>query len=91
MVQRKVRIVLLPSAKFDLKEIVEYIAAESPRYALIERNRILSVIKKLSGNQLIGKVFEYNSVELRQLIFKHYLIIYRIKSTNLVEILTSIS
>ncbi|HMG09536.1 MAG TPA: type II toxin-antitoxin system RelE/ParE family toxin [Mucilaginibacter sp.] len=83
-----VKIIILPSAKIDLKEIVNFIAKGSPKFAQLEKFLIIEAIEKLFDFPDLGKPFDYKSVNARQLIFKNYLIIYRQKTESILEILT---
>ena len=83
-----VRIEILPTAKTDLKEIVDFIAQGSRRYAKLEKQLIINAISQLLDFPDMGKLFDYRSVDARQLVFKNYLIIYRYKTESILEILT---
>ena len=83
-----VRIEILPTAKTDLKEIVDFIAQGSRRYAKLEKQLIINAINQLLDFPDMGKPFDYRSVDARQLVFKNYLIIYRYKTESILEILT---
>jgi plasmid stabilization system protein ParE len=82
-----VKIVILPSAKVDLKEIVSFIAKGSPKYAQLEKMLIINAIEKLCDFPGLGRPFDYKSVNARQFVFRNYLIIYRFKTDILMEIL----
>ena len=83
-----VKIVFSKIARFDLKEIVDYIKRDSVKYALLEKKKIIHAIDKLSYQPLMGKqVPELNS-NYRELIFGNYLIIYKIVSDKQINILT---
>lgn len=84
MVQRKLRLKILPTAISDLKEIASYIALNSPKYAKIEVDRIIAFLRKIPTHPLKGKSFFYKNIEAHQLIFKHYLIIYKIDDSFIV-------
>ncbi|MDB5032151.1 type II toxin-antitoxin system RelE/ParE family toxin [Mucilaginibacter sp.] len=83
-----VRIEILPTAKIDLKEIVDFIAQGSNRYAVLEKQLIINAINQLLDFPNLGKPFDYKSIDARQLVFKNYLIIYRYKTETVLEILT---
>lgn len=76
----------MPSAKIDLKEIVNFIAKGSPKYALLEKFLIIKAIERLYDFPDLGKPFDYKSINARQIVFRNYLIIYRFKSEFLIEI-----
>jgi toxin ParE1/3/4 len=86
--RRRVKIDILPTARFDLKEIVAFIAQGSIKYARLEKQLIIQAIDQLAYFPELGTPFTYRSVDARQLVFKNYLIIYRFKNANLLEILT---
>ena len=88
MAKRRIKIEILPTAKTDLKEIVDFIAQGSLRYAALEKKLIINTINKLVDFPQLGTPFEYRSVNARQFVFRNYLIIYRLKTENLIEILS---
>ncbi|MDR3695679.1 type II toxin-antitoxin system RelE/ParE family toxin [Mucilaginibacter sp.] len=89
MAKRKlVAIQILPVAKQDLQEIVDFIAQGSIKYANLEKRLIIEAINRLYYFPELGTPFSYKSVEARQLVFRNYLIIYRFKTEQLIEILT---
>lgn len=72
----------------DLKEIFDYIAEDSFRYATITTNKIYQRIQPVSDNPLLGKVVpEFGDNSIRELIEGNYRIIYRIKSEIQVDVL----
>ena len=76
-----VNIKLELDAKEDLKQIEEYISKDSIYYAnktiegIIERTKYLLMFPYMGR-----KIPEYNNVNLRELIYKSYRIIYRVNS-----------
>ena len=76
MVQRKLRLKILPTAVSDLKEITSYIAKDSINYARIEYKRIITFLNKIPLQPLMGKEFHYKSIKAYQLVFRNYIIIY---------------
>lgn len=76
-------------AKFDLKEISDYIAKDSKRYAEFEVKRIRKRTEILKKFIFAGKINEEKGDEnIRELIEKNYRIIYRIVNKQRVDILT---
>ena len=76
-----VSIVFSKTARFDLKEIVDYIKRDSTKYALLEKKKIRDAIDKLRIQPLLGRVVpELNNEVFRELIFRNYRIIYEIVS-----------
>jgi addiction module RelE/StbE family toxin len=86
--RRSIKIVILPTAKTDLTEIVDYIAQGSRKYAQLEKFLIVKAIEKLYSQPDLGKPFIHKSTNARQLVFKNYLIIYRYKTEFLLEIMS---
>lgn len=88
MAKRRVTIEILPTAKRDLQEIVDFIAQGSRKYANLEKHLIVNAINQLLYFPDLGNPFDYKSTKARQLVFKNYLIIYRYKTDNILEILS---
>jgi toxin ParE1/3/4 len=82
-----VKVIILPTAKIDLKEIVNYIAKDSPKYARLEKFLIIKAIEKLYTNPHLGVPFDYKSINARSIVFRNYFIIYRYKTELLLEII----
>ncbi len=83
-----VKIVWTELSILDLKEIFDYIAANSDRYAAITTNRIYQRVQVIVNNPFSGKIVpEFNENSIRELIEGNYRIIYRIKSEIQVDIL----
>jgi plasmid stabilization system protein ParE len=83
-----VQIKWLVSAKTDLKEIYEYIALDSKRYAKLQVQRIRGATAILKSYPEAGKiVLEINNSEIRELVEGNYRIVYRTVSPNLIHIL----
>jgi toxin ParE1/3/4 len=73
-----VRIKWLKSAKLDLKEIYEFIAPDSKRYARFQVEKIQKRTEILKVGNVVGKkVIEINDENIRELIEGNYRIIYR--------------
>ena len=83
-----VQIVWLINAKTDLKEIYEFIAPDSKRYARLQIERIKNCTKVLKLQPQIGKIVqEINQSEIRELIEGNYRILYRIITIEKIHIL----
>ena len=83
-----VRIRWLKSARFDLKEICEFIALDSKRYSRFQVEKIQRKTQILKQRNIIGKkVSEINDENVRELIEGDYRIIYRIISKNEIHII----
>jgi len=73
----------------DLENIYEYISRDSIRYARIHIIRIRDRAKILKKYPKSGRIVpEFGDETLRELLMGTYRIIYRIKTENLVEIIT---
>ncbi len=83
-----VQIKWLVSSKSDLKEIYEFIANDSKRYAKLQIQRIISHTQIIKSNLEIGKMLiELNRYEIREIVEGNYRIIYKIIDENEVHIL----
>ncbi|MDP2889212.1 MAG: type II toxin-antitoxin system RelE/ParE family toxin [Bacteroidota bacterium] len=83
-----VKIVWTELSLLDLKEIFDYIAANSFRYATITTDKIYQRVQIIADNPFTGKIVnEFNVKSIRELIEGKYRIIYRIKTNNQVDIL----
>ncbi len=72
----------------DLKEIFDYIAEDSVRYASITTNKIYERAQVLAHNPYVGRVvLEFGDKHVRELIEGNYRIVYRIKSEQQIDIL----
>jgi toxin ParE1/3/4 len=83
-----VKIVWTEISIADLKEIFDYIADDSDRYASLTTNKIYQRVQMISDNPFSGRIVpEFNEKLIRELIEGNYRIIYRIKSEIQVDIL----
>lgn len=83
-----VKIVWTELSLFDLKEIFDYIAVNSQRYATITTNKIYQRVQVIADNPYTGKIVdEFNEKSIRELIEGKYRIVYRIKTNSQVDIL----
>ena len=74
----------------DLKEICKFIALDSPFYAKMFSERVFEMVEHLESFPEIGRpVTESEDLNVRELIYKGYRIIYQIKG-NYLEIITVI-
>lgn len=72
----------------DLKEIFDYIAVNSDRYASLTTYKIYQRVQILADNPFSGRIVpEFNKNPIRELIEGNYRIIYRIKSEIQIDIL----
>lgn len=83
-----VKIVWTELSLLDLKEIFDYIAANSQRYATITTNKIYQKVQVIAENPFTGKIVdEFNEKSIRELIEGKYRIIYKTKTNSQVDIL----
>lgn len=83
-----VKIIWTELSTLDLKEIFDYIAENSHRYAAITTNKIYQRVQVIAINPFLGRIVnEFNDNSIRELIEGNYRIIYKIKSDNQVDIL----
>ena len=76
-----VNIELKQNAKEDMRQIKEYISRDSIYYANKTIEEIIKRIKNLSLFPYIGrKIPEYNNINLREIIYKSYRILYKVNS-----------
>jgi plasmid stabilization system protein ParE len=84
-----VKIVWTDLSVIELKEIYDYISLDSKSYAKNQVERIKRKTSILKSMPQIGKfVSELKKKEFRELIEGNYRIIYRIRTKELVEIVT---
>ncbi len=75
-------------ARDDLREIVKYIAQDSPDYAKFFAQKIITYVKNLKSFPRVGRSLkEVANPDIRQLIYQNYRIIYQIQN-DVVEIIT---
>lgn len=83
-----VQIKWLKDAKVDLKEIYDYIALDSKRYAKLQVERIKECTQVLELQPNIGKeISEIQDVKIREIVQGNYRVIYRIMSKKELHIL----
>jgi plasmid stabilization system protein ParE len=83
-----VKIVWTEISIIDLKEIFDFIADDSVRYATITTNRIYQRAQEIIDNPYLGRIVpEFNEKFVRELVEGNYKIIYRIKSNIQIDIL----
>jgi addiction module RelE/StbE family toxin len=83
-----VKVVWTELSTTDLKEIFDYIAEDSVRYATITTNKIYYRVQPLCENPFMGRMVpEINKKDIRELIEGSYRIIYRLKNDSEIDIL----
>lgn len=76
-----VKIVWTELSTEDLKEIFEYIAKDSTRYASITVNKIYTRAQDIIDNPHLGRIVpEINVNTIREVISGHYRVIYKIRN-----------
>jgi toxin ParE1/3/4 len=84
-----VKIVWTDLSVFELKDIYDYIAIDSKRYAKNQVDRIKAKTLVLKTMPECGRIVpELENSEIRELIEGNYRIVYRIKTNDYIEILT---
>lgn len=82
------RIIWAPQAIEDVEAIRAYVARDSPHYADLLVERLVSAVARLEANPLSGRVVpEVGDDALREVIHGNYRIVYRVR-LDLVEIVT---
>jgi toxin ParE1/3/4 len=80
------RVIWAPRAISGLEEICGYIAEDSALYARVFAQHIVARIKTIAQFPNAGRVVpEYRRLDIRELIFQNYRIVYRVKP-DVVEI-----
>jgi toxin ParE1/3/4 len=80
------QIIWSPKAVENLDAICAFIAEDSPYYASLTANKILKLIDNLSVFPESGRIVpEYYNHNIREIIYKSYRIVYRIKE-DIIEI-----
>jgi toxin ParE1/3/4 len=74
----------------DLKSIAEYISKDSVKYAALTIEKIIDVTKYIENSPRIGRMVPEvgRNDKIREIIFGNYRIIYKISSTETINILT---
>jgi plasmid stabilization system protein ParE len=84
----QIKIVWSRRALSDIEEIISYISRDSEQYAVNFASKIVETIEKAGLFPEIGRIVpEYNDSELRELIYRNYRIVYKIKP-QMIEIVT---
>ena len=83
-----VKIVWTELSILDLKEIFDYIADDSNRFASITANRIYNRVQPISDNPYMGRMVpQFSKKSIREIIDGNYRIIYLVRSNSKVDIL----
>ena len=85
------KVVWTEKASNHLQAIHEYIAKDSPVYAYRFVRSLVKATAKLEAMHSCGRIVpEFNDVNLREVIFQNYRIVYSIRSRNAIPILAVI-
>ena len=83
-----VSIVWTEASVSDMKEIFDFIASDSKRYAEITNYKIFQRVQDLIFNPKLGRIVpEFNNSLIRELIEGRYRIIYKIKNEKQVDVI----
>lgn len=83
-----VKLVWTELSREDLKEIFDYIAEDSKRYASITINKIYNRAQDIIENPYAGRVVpELDTEKIREVIMGNYRIVYKIVSSERADIL----
>ena len=75
------KLIWSPQALHDLERIRDYIAADSPRYAVLVIERIIAGVERLGSFPESGRIVpERNDSQIREVIVRPYRVVYRLRS-----------
>ncbi len=79
------RLIWSETALRDLEQLASYIAADSPHWAEATLARIIATAEKATAFPASGRVVpEYDDPDVREVLWRHYRIIYAIGAGELV-------
>ena len=82
------KLIWSPQALHDLERIRDYIAADSPRYAVLVIERVIAGVERLGSFPESGRIVpERNDSQIREVIVRPYRVVHRLRP-GLVEIAT---
>lgn len=71
-------------ANQDLEEIADFIAKDSPFYAINFVEKVLQYVERLTDFPELGRIVpEFNQENIRELIFHNYRIVYKLENDNI--------
>jgi len=74
------QIVLSPSARRDLRDIIRYISLDSPERAVAFGQFLIGSIRQLANFPGMGReVPEFGRAEVREIVVRNYRVIYRLE------------
>lgn len=78
------RIVWSPRARQDLRDIFEYIARDSEKYAALIVQQAFSLVERLPDQPQAGSIVpEYNRNDLRERLLHNFRVIYRLGEASI--------
>ena len=81
-------VILADSAWDDLSDIADYIAKDSPRYAMEYTDRLLERTSQIATHPESGRIVpEFNNPTIRELIHGSYRIVYSTEDPSVVVVL----
>ena len=81
------RLIWSAAAADDLQSIVEYIARDSPRYAVAVADKILALTGSLSRHPRLGRVVpEFERADVRERFVFSYRVIYQVRPDAIVVV-----
>jgi toxin ParE1/3/4 len=84
----QINIVWSPSSVKNLEDIADYISINSPLYAPVFVQKIVSSVERLKDYPLSGRIVpEFQNNDIREIIFHNYRVVYRLNK-ELIEIVT---
>ena len=73
------KVVLSPSARKDVREIVRYISLDAPSRALAFGESLISNTKRLGHYPEMGRIVpEFGDPEIREISVRNYRVVYRV-------------
>ena len=67
-------------ARKDLRDVLSYVAADSPTYAALTADRILEAIERLRRYPKLGRVVpEFDRESVREIIVGNYRVVYHLR------------
>jgi len=85
------KIILSRVALTDLKQIKDFISKNSLYYADVFTKKLTNSIRKLIDFPNIGRIVpEYDNINIKEIIYQNYRIIYKIKDNSIIYVISII-
>jgi len=82
-----VKLIWTESARYDLQDIHDYIALDSKKYASLTIRKLFSLAQEIPKNPMLGRLVpEFGNSEIRERILGNYRIVYKLKSTEQIDV-----